>query len=242
MSPLPAAATDAICVLVADSSRMQAQLLTNALRRGSEFRLITCGMDTPSIHLVIASRHPQVALLSLNPSASLAENMGTIRQFHLAYPDVIKVLMVESGDPEIVVNAFRCGVRGIFSLSEANLRLLRKCIHSVAEGQIWANAEQMNYLFDRIAEGPTLRMLNYRGDKLLSPREEQVVALVAEGLANREIALAMRLSEHTVKKYLFRIFDKLGISTRVELVLYAVNPGSRSILASPWEFKQQRAT
>jgi len=52
-----------------------------------------------------------------------------------------------------------------------------------------------------------------------------VVALVAEGLSNRDVAQEVKLSEHTVKKYLFRIFDKLGISTRVELVLYAVNHG-----------------
>ena len=57
------------------------------------------------------------------------------------------------------------------------------------------------------------------------PREEQVVGLVAEGLSNREIARELQLSEHTIKKYLFRIFDKLGISTRVELVLYAVSNG-----------------
>ena len=59
----------------------------------------------------------------------------------------------------------------------------------------------------------------------MTPREEQVVALVAEGLSNREIAQELALSEHTVKKYLFRIFEKLGISTRAELVLYALNHG-----------------
>jgi DNA-binding NarL/FixJ family response regulator len=62
---------------------------------------------------------------------------------------------------------------------------------------------------------------------LLTPREEQVVALVAEGLSSRDIAGELALSEHTVKKYLFRIFDKLVISTRVELVLCAVNHGDR---------------
>jgi DNA-binding NarL/FixJ family response regulator len=61
---------------------------------------------------------------------------------------------------------------------------------------------------------------------MLTPREEQVVALVAEGLSNRDTARELGLSEHTVKKYLFRIFDKLGISSRVELVLYAVNRGA----------------
>jgi DNA-binding NarL/FixJ family response regulator len=53
-----------------------------------------------------------------------------------------------------------------------------------------------------------------------------VVALVAESLSNRDIARELNLSEHTIKKYLFRIFDKLGISSRVELVLYAVNHGA----------------
>jgi len=223
MSPSPAATVGAICVLVADSNRMQAQLLTNALRRRSEFRLVVCGMDTASIHNAIASAPAQVALLSPNSSASLAESMATIRQLHMDHPEIVKILLVESCPREMVISAFRSGARGIFCPNEANLRLLRKCIHSVASGQVWANAEQLNYVFEGIAGRPTLRVMNHRGENLLTPREEQVVALVAEGLGNREIARSLKLSEHTVKKYLFRIFDKLGISTRVELVLYAVN-------------------
>jgi DNA-binding CsgD family transcriptional regulator len=56
---------------------------------------------------------------------------------------------------------------------------------------------------------------------LLTPRERDVARLVAEGMRNQEIALKLNLSEHTVRNYLLRIFDKLGISSRVELVLYA---------------------
>jgi DNA-binding NarL/FixJ family response regulator len=212
---------------------MQAQLLTNALRRRSEFRLVTCGMDSASIRNAISSSPARVALLSPNSSASLADSMATLRGFHLDHPEIVKILLVESCRRDMVVNAFRSGARGIFSLTEANLRLLRRCIHSVASGQIWANAEQMNYILELIAERPTLRVLNYRGEKLLTPREEEVVVLVADGMGNREIARALTLSEHTVKKHLFRIFDKLGISTRVELVLYAVNH-SASPYASGW--------
>ena len=72
-------------------------------------------------------------------------------------------------------------------------------------------------------------MVNARGTSLLTPREEQVVALVSEGLSHREVAQELGLREHTSKKYLFRIFDKLGISTRVELVLYAVAHGSQRV-------------
>jgi len=80
---------------------------------------------------------------------------------------------------------------------------------------------------------PALRVFNAKGNPLLTPRHEQVVALVAEGLGNREIAGELHLSESTVKKYLNRIFEKLGISTRVELVLYAVNNGTRQPPPAP---------
>jgi len=95
----------------------------------------------------------------------------------------------------------------------------------VHRGQTWATAEQIQFLIDMVSRVPSLRVVNANGEVLVTPREEQVVALVAEGLSNREIAQELALSEHTVKKYLFRIFEKLGISTRVELVLYALNHG-----------------
>jgi DNA-binding NarL/FixJ family response regulator len=59
----------------------------------------------------------------------------------------------------------------------------------------------------------------------LSKREEEIARLVAEGMSNRQISQQLTLSEHTIKNYLFRIFEKLGVSTRVELALYALNRG-----------------
>jgi len=217
--------SDAMDVLIADSNRMQAQLLTGALRRHPEFHISACLMNTPSILHAVGSKLPRVALLSFNVPGSLSEKIATLRRFHLSHPEVAKILLVESCNRDLVVNAFRSGARGIFSITDANLRLLCKCIFRVADKQVWANAEQLNYIMDLISEVPSLRVLNSTGDCLLTPREEQVVALVAEGLGNRQIAAELNLSEHTIKKYLFRIFEKLGVSTRVELVLYAVHNG-----------------
>ena len=221
---LSAAASQPISVLVADSNRMQAQLLTGALRRHAEFRVNASLLDFSSILQAANSRPPAVALLSLNP-ANVQETVTILHRFHRSHPHIPKVLLVESFDRELVVSAFRSGVRGIFSMTDAHLRLLRKCISCVAAGQIWANTEQLNYILELVSEVPSLRVLNARGTDLLTPREEQVVALVAEGLGNRQIAHELNLSEHTIKKYLFRIFEKLGVSSRVELVLYAVNNG-----------------
>jgi len=219
------ATSDAIHVLVADSNRMQAQLLTSALRRRAEFRVANCRMETASILQAVNTRQPQIALLSLNSPASIGETVMILRRFHLSHPDVPKVLLADSCDRGLAVAAFRSGARGIFTITDANLRLLCKCLLRVAAGQVWANTEQLGYLLDLVAEVPSLRVVNSRGNPILTPREEQVVALVAEGLGNRQIARELNLSEHTIKKYLFRIFEKLGISSRVELVLYAVNNG-----------------
>jgi DNA-binding NarL/FixJ family response regulator len=204
---------------------MQAQLLTSALRRRSEFRISTCLVDIASILQAVASTPAKVVVLSLNHSVNIAGQMAAMRRVHLSHPAVAKVLLVESYDRELVVSAFRSGVRGIFCISNTHFPLLCRCIQRVAGGQIWANTEQMTFLLDLISEVPSLRVLNSRGRELLTPREEQVVALVAEGLSNRDTARELNLSEHTIKKYLYRIFEKLGISGRVELVLYAVNNG-----------------
>ena len=225
MAVLSAPSSDPIQVLIADSNRMQAQLLISALRRRPEFHVASCTMDTISILHAVSQQLPRIVLLSMNASLRASETVVIVRRFHLSHPDIPKVLLVESFDRELVVSAFRSGVRGIFSIADSNLRLLCKCLLRVAAGQIWANTEQLNYILELISEVPSLRVLNSSGHNLLTPREEQVVALVAEGLGNRLIARELNLSEHTVKKYLFRIFEKLGISSRVELVLYAVNNG-----------------
>jgi len=224
-SPSSTSTSAVIGVLIADSNRMQAQLLTSALRRHPEFHIATCPMDTISILQAVSAALPRIVVLSLNQPTDISETVMTLRRLHLSHPEIPKVLLVDTCDRELVLSAFRSGARGIFPITDANLRLLCKCLLRVAAGQIWANTEQLNYVMDLISEVPALRVLNSSGSSLLTPREEQVVALVAEGLGNREIARELDLSAHTVKKYLYRVFEKLGISTRVELVLYAVNNG-----------------
>lgn len=225
MSPPFVSTSDSISVLIADSNRMEMQLLSGALRRRPEFRVSTCQMDTTSILQSVAGKPPQIALLSPASPGGTVEIVTTLRAFHISHPEIPKVLLLDSWDRELVVSAFRSGARGIFTITDSNLRLLCKCLMRVAAGQVWINTEQLDCLLDLISEVPSLRVVNSGGKPILTPREEQVVALVAQGLSNREIAQELNLSEHTVKKYLFRIFEKLGISTRVELVLYALNNG-----------------
>jgi len=75
---------------------------------------------------------------------------------------------------------------------------------------------------------PFVRAVDCDGANLLTKREEDLVRAVADGLSNRDIAGKLNLSEHTVKNYIFRIFEKLGVSNRVELVLYALSNSRRA--------------
>jgi DNA-binding NarL/FixJ family response regulator len=133
---------------------------------------------------------------------------------------------METDSHELAVQALRSGARGLFCLADSTFQLFCECIERVHRGEIFATTEQLNYLLDSICQAPFLRVVGASGEKLLPSREEQVVALVADGLSNRDVATELGLSEHTIKKYLFRIFEKLGISSRVELVLYALHHGA----------------
>src|ERR1700690_2354233 len=104
MSPSQADTSAAINILVADSNRMQAQLLTSALRRHSEFNVATCPMDSASILKAVATKLPRVALLSLNQPENATETVMTLRGFHLSHREIPKILMVDSCDREVVIS------------------------------------------------------------------------------------------------------------------------------------------
>jgi DNA-binding NarL/FixJ family response regulator len=130
-------------------------------------------------------------------------------------------MLLESRDRDAVIDAFRCGARGVIFRDEP-LATLNKCIRVVDQGQIWVSTEHLDYLLEALGRSLPVRLQNVRGIEILSKREADVVHLVAQGLTNREISSQLNLSEHTVRNYLFRVFDKLGVSTRVELALYYI--------------------
>ena len=224
----PALETEIVRVLVADSSPIQSQLLTRALKSRRDFEVSAVALEMSALDNFLQSNNADVVLVAGNhlPDLSL------LRWLRVSYPNIAPVLLAESDDRELVVNAMRAGAKGIFLFTQTPFAMLCKCIHCVSQGQVWLNSAQMNYVVDALSEVPTLRVVNTTGRSLLTPREEQVVALVADGLTNRGVASELGLSEHTIKKYLLRIFDKVGISSRVELVLYAMSHGENR--AAEW--------
>jgi DNA-binding NarL/FixJ family response regulator len=145
------------------------------------------------------------------------------------HPQIPKVCLMDTPSGEFTVQAFRSGARGLFSLADSSFQTFCKCIQRVHRGEIFATNRQLSCLLESVCQSPYMRLVGTTGEVLLTSREEQVIALVTDGLSNRDVANELGLSEHTVKKYLFRIFEKLGISSRVELVLYALHHGSPQV-------------
>jgi len=99
------------------------------------------------------------------------------------------------------------------------------CVKQVRTGSIWAGAEETVFLLEAFRSFPTFGSIT-EGDSLpLSARELQVVRSAASGRTNKAIATELSLSEHTVKNYLFRAFEKIGVSSRVELLFYLTMRG-----------------
>ena len=220
-----ASSSPRINVLLADSKQLESQLLAASLRRHG-FEVFCCPSELPPIMEFIEHGGAVVAVISCAAPYSGAPDLAMIRTLHLMHPQIPKVFLMDTENRQLAVQAFRSGARGLFCLGNSSFQLFCECIERVHRGEIFATNQQLSYLLDSVCQSLCMRVVSATGKILLTSREGQVVALVTAGLSNRNVANELGLSEHTVKKYLFRIFEKLGISSRVELVLYALHHGS----------------
>ena len=231
----PAAGTNRklIRILLADSNQTQSEVLRSALRRYPGMKITYCRGETVVCLGALRSAPIDIVLLG-DRSTDQDQVIDTLRVLHASHPHVGLILLLDNYDRNLVVNAMRAGARGLFCRAREPFRALCRCISVVHQGQFWANTEQMGYVISALASSSVARVINANGNVLLTAREEQLVNSVAEGIGNRGIAEQLGIKENTVKKSLMRIYDKLGVSNRVELVLYALtNRGAEKHPCSP---------
>ena len=217
-----------IRVLAADNTSMNTQMLVETLARDGQFCMTEAPSKPGEILDQTRKEHPHVALISARQGDNGVAGFELCRDLCSTSPATRVIMLLDSSERTGVIEAFRSGARGVFFRTES-LKLLAKCILCVHGGQVWASSGELHYLLEAIAEPAPMRFCGVSGNALLSARELDVVRCVAEGLSNREIAHRLTLREHTVKNYLFRIFDKLGVSSRVEVVLYALRGNAAPI-------------
>ena len=212
-------------------AEMTADLLRGALEDSDEILVIGAVSSAAELEGVLSKTLPDVALVGAGTKQDHAATVLLLERCSAAFPAMRQIVFAPTMDHDDVVAYFRAGARGLICSSTTRLTLLIKAVRCVAMGQIWANSEQLDQLVRSLSVPRSIHLVNQRGDAILSKREEQVLHLLADGLSNRELAKALSLSEHTVKNHLFRIFDKLGVSSRIEAVLYAVSQREQRLAA-----------
>lgn len=213
-------------VLLADVSTMDCQLLATALQRYGSFRVIDCVTNTAEARSAIHKNQPDIALISTRLRDGALAGLLLLRWLHARGLPCHVIMLLDENSPEFILEAFRNGARGVFCRTES-VRELRKCMERVRDGQIWASNPQLECIFQALMRAPARGITRLQLTTVLSKREEEIARLVASGFSNREISGKLGLSEHTVKNYLFRIFEKFGFSTRVELALYMLSQTKR---------------
>jgi DNA-binding NarL/FixJ family response regulator len=214
--------SDFVSIVVADGTRIHTQLLANALRNDPGLQVVAAASNSEELLAAVTRVPIDVVVISHSLDNQPGQGAQMLREMRAMRPQLKGVMLLDSSSPQEVLECFRAGARGIFSKQE-RLESLCKCIRAVHEGQIWARSVDLDQALAAFADAPLVRATNHKGLELLSARERQVIQHVAGGLSNREIARALNLSPHTVKNYLFRIFDKLGVSSRTELLYLTMN-------------------
>lgn len=212
-----------IRVLVADAVAMSCRLLADALHRTKRYEATSAVTRQDALD-ALQLKSFDVVVISMNFSDDSLGGLGLLREICEQHPAVMAIAMLDALERTWVVEAFRSGAHGVFWRADS-FQTLCKCIQCVHEGQVWASARELRYVVEALSMPAVSKEQPLSNGRALSKREEEIARLVAEGMSNRQISQQLTLSEHTIKNYLFRIFEKLGVSTRVELALYALNRG-----------------
>ena len=224
--PGPLIVGPTVSVFLADADRMSCEVRALALQR-SPYKLTLAGYVANSIEIRswFEENEVDVAIINADLREGATAAFDVTREIRISHPKTNVILVLDSIERVLVIEAFRAGAIGIFS-RDKSFDLLCKCIQVVQQGQIWADNSVLRFLVDEVFRSKPGEANSLKRSNLLTKREEGVVQLVANGLTNRDISQHLNLSENTVRNYLFRIFNKVGTSNRLELALYSVNRSS----------------
>jgi len=216
-----------IRVLIADADNISSQLMASALRRcRNYFDKVSVASSSPEAIRDLNILRPHVAVVSTELRDGPHTGFKVLQEVRNSHPRTAAIMLLDSTQRDPVVDAFRGGARGVFT-RDKSFKALSKCIRTVHGGRIWASNEELEFILETLTRLKSAQFTKSSGMALLTRREEEVVRSVVEGMKNREIAQALHVTEHSVSNYLYGIFNKLGVSSRVELILYATSESQK---------------
>ncbi len=205
-------------ILVADDHAIFRDGLRRLLEGSDDVSIVGEASNGNECIKMLAKLKPDILLLDLRMPEK--DGLGVLEEINFDSMTTRVIVLTAAEDDRDVVRAMRLGARGVV-LKQSASDLLLKSIRKVADGEIWLDNRMTAEVIDAFKKSSEAGQR--REKPLLSDREKEIVQLVAQGFRNREIGEKLFISEQTVKNHLHNIFDKLGVSDRLELALYAIH-------------------
>jgi DNA-binding NarL/FixJ family response regulator len=215
-----------IRIVVADDHPIFRDGLCRLLALEDDFEVVAQAQDGRQVLEVLLQHEPDILLLDLKMPG--LDGLATLQKLQTTRNRTRVIVLTASDDKNEFVQAMKLGTSGIV-LKQTATELLIKSIRKVHAGEIWLDSHTTQAVIrqfvanDEAPPPPPMPAPRDRERSPLSQREREIVALVAQGFKNKEMAEKMFISEQTVKNHLHNIFDKLGVSDRLELALYAIH-------------------
>lgn len=209
-----------IRVLVADDHRLFRDGLRTLLEQQAGLQVVGVAIDGQSVLAQIGTCRPHVVLMDVSMPG--LNGLEATRHLRADHPEVAVLMLSMHSDHRFVLEALRAGALGYLP-KDCEIGELREAIHAVCRGEI--------YLSRSFAERVVRDYLVLTDDRpesafsVLSPREREVLQMLAEGRTSRDVASTLRVSVKTVETHRKHIMDKLGIRTIAELTKYAIREG-----------------
>jgi DNA-binding NarL/FixJ family response regulator len=217
-------------VLIVDDDDLMRAGLTSVLASDESIQVVG---ETGDGHAAVQStreHRPDVVLMDIRMPG--LDGIAATRDVLAASPDVKVVMLTTFEDDDYIFGALNAGASG-FLLKRTRPEELIAAIHTIAAGDSLLSPSVTRRVIDRMAGEPPVEVSASKRLDLLTPREREVLELVARGLSNGEIAKALFVEESTVKSHVKRILMKLRLRDRVQAVIFAyesgvIRPGSRA--------------
>jgi DNA-binding NarL/FixJ family response regulator len=210
---------------VADDHPIFRDGLCKLLALEEDFEVVAQASNGKEVMDVLQSHDPDILLLDLRMPG--LDGLATLQKLQASRSKTKVIVLTASEDKNELVQAMKFGTSGIV-LKQTATDLLIKSIRKVYDGEIWLDSNTTAAVMRQFASPEPAPAASGgpgrdRERSPLSQREREIVGLVAQGYKNKEMAEKMFISEQTVKNHLHNIFDKLGVSDRLELALYAIH-------------------